>query len=77
MPSPGDAGVPSWERPPLKAIAGQVPSPLDMPAGCAFAPRCEYAEDACTHAMPDLVEISAGHRTRCRRWQYIGSKVMA
>ncbi|MGE0716114.1 MAG: ABC transporter ATP-binding protein, partial [Alphaproteobacteria bacterium] len=35
--------------------------------GCAYAPRCPIAEDACRRAVPDLVPLSPGRRTRCRR----------
>ena len=49
----------------LTCIKGMVPSPLDMPKGCAFAPRCEHTIDICNERMPDLVEIKQGHKSRC------------
>jgi len=42
---------------PLKAIRGMVPSPLDWPRGCRFAPRCDYAFDRCTTELPPLFEV--------------------
>ena len=35
--------------------------------GCPFAPRCAFAKDVCTTALPPLVEIFAGHRVACVR----------
>jgi len=52
----------------LKAIRGQVASPLDRLPGCAFAPRCDLALSECTAAMPPLAELDGGQRTRCIRW---------
>ncbi len=48
------------------------PSPLDPPPGCAFAPRCPYALDACREAVPPLVsaldaEADAPHQAACIR----------
>jgi oligopeptide/dipeptide ABC transporter ATP-binding protein len=40
---------------PLKAIRGMVPSPLDWPAGCRFAPRCDYVFDRCGKELPPLL----------------------
>ena len=56
-------------REPLPAIPGNVPNPLDLPPGCAFAPRCAYAAPACAAAPPPLEEIAPGHATRCYRWR--------
>src|SRR5262249_6200238 len=36
----------------LKAIGGSVPSPLHMPSGCPFQPRCPHAMDVCS-TMPE------------------------
>ena len=60
------------ERQPLYAIPGTVPALDELPPGCAFAPRCSHAIDACREALPDLVEIAPGHASRCLRWQEIG-----
>jgi oligopeptide/dipeptide ABC transporter ATP-binding protein len=42
---------------PLEAIRGMVPSPLDWPAGCRFAPRCDYAFDRCRTEDPVLLPV--------------------
>jgi peptide/nickel transport system ATP-binding protein len=49
----------------LEAIAGVVPSLLDPPPGCRFAPRCRYAMRVCVEAPPPLREIGAGHKVAC------------
>jgi peptide/nickel transport system ATP-binding protein len=55
-------------RVPLAAIPGQVPSPLELPLGCAFAPRCTMARDVCATAMPALEEVAPGRFSRCLFW---------
>jgi dipeptide transport system ATP-binding protein len=35
-------------------LTGELPSPMDVPKGCAFAPRCWKAQDICRAARPDL-----------------------
>ncbi len=55
----------------IAAIPGTIPSPRDLPAGCSFAPRCGFVEDACTVEMPTLAPVpgmdGTGHLSRCRR----------
>ena len=41
----------------LKAIRGTVPNPLEWPAGCRFAPRCDYAFEKCISNDPPLLEV--------------------
>ncbi len=36
------------------AVAGEVPNPLDPPSGCAFHPRCPYADERCRRELPVL-----------------------
>jgi peptide/nickel transport system ATP-binding protein len=47
-------------------IRGNVPGLAAMPEGCRFAPRCDYAIDACRAAQPALLEIARGHRLACK-----------
>jgi peptide/nickel transport system ATP-binding protein len=42
---------------PLPAIPGSPPDPSALPPGCAFAPRCQFAEDGCRHEVPALLQI--------------------
>jgi oligopeptide/dipeptide ABC transporter ATP-binding protein len=51
---------------PLQAIPGTVPSPLAMPPGCPFQPRCPVAIDRCA-VLPEIREIETGHTVRCWR----------
>jgi oligopeptide transport system ATP-binding protein len=50
--------VPRRERP-LRAPEGDVPAPLDAPAGCAFHTRCPLAEARCREVRPELRAIDA------------------
>lgn len=49
----------------MTGIPGHAPSPLARPSGCAFAPRCELAEERCRTAQPEPVEVAIGHTVRC------------
>jgi len=57
------AGENKVER--LQTIDGTVPSPTDLPKGCHFAPRCEYAMDICTTREIPLISLPSGARVRC------------
>jgi oligopeptide/dipeptide ABC transporter ATP-binding protein len=49
----------------LDEIKGMVPSLLDLPEGCTFAARCEFATEQCRGAYPPLVERRPGHLVAC------------
>ena len=49
----------------LSAIRGVVPNPFRMPAGCKFAPRCNYAWDTCNETEPDLIALGPERASRC------------
>ena len=46
-------------------LKGDIPSPLSIPAGCRFHPRCRYAEEICRKEVPALLEIDPGHTSAC------------
>ena len=50
---------------PLYMIRGMVPNPLNLPRGCAFAPRCDRRMARCVGDMPELIEFADGHKLRC------------
>ena len=50
---------------PLAAIPGQPPSASSLPAGCAFAPRCDAVFDRCRSERPALAALDPRHRAAC------------
>jgi len=49
----------------LKAIKGMVPNILNLPTGCRFRERCDEAIPVCAEQEPELIEVAAGHWSRC------------
>lgn len=48
-------------------LEGDVPSPMNMPSGCAFRTRCRYATDECKNACPTLKDRGNGHFVACHK----------
>ena len=46
-------------------VAGEVPNPLDPPAGCAFNPRCPHADERCRSERPALLTLASGGAAAC------------
>ena len=46
-------------------LSGEVPSPLNPPSGCTFHPRCPFVMDHCSEDIPELRELSPGHKVSC------------
>lgn len=49
----------------LAFIPGAPPDLIAPPAGCRFAPRCNFAKDKCRQAEPPVVEIEPRHQVAC------------
>ncbi len=50
-------------------LSGEVADPGNLPGGCAFHPRCRYAEDRCRQEMPELIDVGGSethsHQAAC------------
>lgn len=49
----------------LIPIPGLMPDPTDLPPGCPFAPRCSYAVEECSKALPARTQLSDTHSVSC------------
>ncbi len=49
----------------LAVIEGNVPDPVDYPAGCRFHPRCPLMTSECIAAIPEMRELEPNHSVRC------------
>ncbi len=59
------AASPTLERRILTPIPGTVPRLTELPAGCAFAPRCSYRRAECEEAVPEFRSVGPDHAARC------------
>jgi oligopeptide transport system ATP-binding protein len=62
------ASVPRLDSPrkeTLRVIKGLPPNMAQLPAGCPFAPRCDYAMDKCREERPPLEEVGEDHFRAC------------
>ena len=57
---------PDPDCPPKESrMIGVPPSPMDIPGGCRFHPRCPYAKNVCRRAQPELTDLGGGHFAAC------------
>jgi oligopeptide/dipeptide ABC transporter ATP-binding protein len=61
LPQPGQSRA-------LVPIPGSVPDPGEIGVGCAFAPRCHLAQEACRREPVPLFDVAPGRTSRCLRW---------
>jgi oligopeptide/dipeptide ABC transporter ATP-binding protein len=54
---------------PCSVVKGEVPSPLDVPSGCVFHPRCPYADERCRQEEPLLRQVGPERFAACHHIQ--------
>lgn len=61
------ADAPRMDAKPLtyEPVRGEMPSPMNVPPGCPFHPRCPYAMPVCVQQRPPLIDIGHGHASAC------------
>ncbi len=52
-------------KPQLVVSMGEVPSPVTIPSGCSFHPRCKERHEICSRETPPLIEYKPGHWLAC------------
>jgi peptide/nickel transport system ATP-binding protein len=65
IPHLDEAAQAARSRTRLNEIKGIVPSLIDLPQGCTFAPRCGHATDQCRSGFPPLQQHWSGHWVAC------------
>ena len=54
------------------AVEGEVADPANLPPGCAFHPRCPYAQERCRRAVPELAPMQTGNLCACHAAGQLG-----
>ncbi len=57
------------KRPVLRGIPGDPPDLADLPTGCPFHPRCEFATDICKEQVPEYRQVEPDHWVRCHHYE--------
>ena len=55
----------------IHRLKGEPPSPIDIPTGCRFHPRCPMAQDICTTTLPPVAGPHPEHTARCHFWDQL------
>jgi len=59
---------------PVDLLGGEPPSPLDLPPGCAFHPRCAFAMPECRAGAPPALRPVEGRFTACHLYPAIPAR---
>jgi oligopeptide/dipeptide ABC transporter ATP-binding protein len=52
----------------IHQLRGEPPSPIDVPSGCRFHPRCPMAQDICSSVVPETAHAGEDHTVTCHFW---------
>ena len=61
----------------LQPIRGEIPNLTDLPEGCAFIDRCDYATQKCEESEPELEEVEDAHFGACWEHRRVGKNLQA
>ncbi len=53
----------------IRGIPGKPPDMTNLPPGCPFSPRCDYAQDICREQIPEYRQVEPGHWIFCHRYE--------
>ena len=59
------------------SLKGEIPSPIDLPAGCFLASRCPFVMDRCRGEMPPAEMVGPGHTVHCFRHNEVAATTPA
>ncbi|PVG83229.1 peptide ABC transporter ATP-binding protein [Nocardioides gansuensis] len=55
----------------VSRLRGEPPSPIDVPSGCRFHPRCPIAQDICSTVVPEISRPGQDHTVTCHFWDQV------
>jgi oligopeptide/dipeptide ABC transporter ATP-binding protein len=61
----------------LAQLKGEPPSPIDVPSGCRFHPRCPLAQDICHTDVPEISQAGHDHIVTCHFWDKAPAPALA
>ena len=61
----------------LKPIKGLIPDPTNLPSGCPFHPRCDYAKPECSEALPQVKWLSDTHYVQCHLYNSTNQNMLS
>jgi oligopeptide/dipeptide ABC transporter ATP-binding protein len=61
----------------LSQLKGEPPSPIDVPSGCRFHPRCPLAQDICSTQVPEVSQAGTDHIVTCHFWDEAPAAALA
>jgi oligopeptide/dipeptide ABC transporter ATP-binding protein len=56
------------------SLAGEIPSPINLPKGCFLASRCPFAIDRCRDGIPPAADLGNGHLVHCLRHEDVAKR---
>ena len=61
----------------VSRLRGEPPSPIDVPSGCRFHPRCPIAQDICSTVVPEVARPGEDHTVVCHFWDRVEDPALA